>query len=249
MQPRRYYRTSGTTSTSAKDQSIWELDISIMNIGRFAHPTGLYCPDDLTASFETFGANCGPAAFAALTRTSVSAAMAYFPHYPRRRWCTIGDMRSALRGAVIEFDDTQGMLPACGVALIQIEGKSKHPMALLSNTHWIAIRYGCVYDINWRGWLPLATWEQVVFHAIAGNRARRAAGWSVYRGLHLHLNGTQLDCPHQGVGHLTFREMHQKAAIRQATLASPGREQAAAGDVVKLTHSDTTSGRMLASED
>ena len=157
-----------------------------LGLGKRAQTHGLYNPPDVDEAHKQFGANCGPASFAALARKPVIDVMPFFPHFPERRWTTLGDMRCALRTAGISFQGTGKTAPRHGFALIQLERsegtRPVHPMAALSLTHWVAVSDDCFFDINWDGWLPKPVWTRLVFPEL--RRVHRGVeNWSVRSGI------------------------------------------------------------------
>ncbi len=108
--------------------------------------------------------------------------MPFFPHYPARTWTTVGDMRSALDRARVDYHGTDDCFPEYGVALLQFEMGRMHPIAALKMTHWVAVCGGFIYDTNWDGWLPLSIWEQVIFREFQ-HRNPRIVSWRIRCGM------------------------------------------------------------------
>lgn len=155
---------------------------SFLNLGKRSNDYGLFCPPDLSQSHERFGANCGPASFAAAGRVSIATVMELFPHFPKRAWTTIGDMRAACLESSIGYREINGSAPKYGVALIQLVTKNTHPIAALKRTHWVAICGDCIYDVNWDGWLPIAIWEELVFRTLQRHDPN-VVSWRIKTGL------------------------------------------------------------------
>lgn len=160
-------------------------ELCLLNLGKRAQPTGLYSPADVNEAAARYRANCGPAAFAAITRCPVSDVMMFFGQFPEKPWTTKAQMRAALNSANLEWRDCGASLPGAGLALVQLLGPwcrpGIHPGAALSRTHWIAVTNGAFYDINWEGWLPQDIWEQLVFVGLR-DRYRGCSGWAVHAG-------------------------------------------------------------------
>jgi hypothetical protein len=158
-------------------------EIRSLNLGKRAQPTGLYSPADVNETAARYGANCGPASFAALTRRPISCVMSFFKQFPDRPWTNKTQMRTALNSANLEWRDCGPELPSEGLALLQLLGPwcrpGIHPGAALSRTHWVAVVGGALYDINWEGWLPQGMWEQLVFVRLR-ERYRGCSGWGVH---------------------------------------------------------------------
>lgn len=150
----------------------------LLNFGKLGAERGLYSPPDIQEAYERFGANCGPASFAAVRRSPVSEVMPFFPGFPEKDWTTVGAMRRALAAANLPFKDIKNELPLLGLALLQLEINEKplHPLFSLSHTHWVGVAGGCFFDVNWGGWLPIPVWEQVVFPKFRFG-AKPATGW------------------------------------------------------------------------
>jgi len=155
---------------------------SFLNLGRHDQPVGLYSPPDLNAARDRFGANCGPAALAAVIRASIISVMPFFPDFPARTWTTAGDMRTALDRARVDYHETGNCSPEYGVALIQFGTAGMHPIAALKLTHWVAICGSFIYDNNWDGWLPMPIWEQVIFSEFQ-HRNPKIESWRVRCGM------------------------------------------------------------------
>ncbi len=154
--------------------------LELLNLGTFAASSGLYSPSDVVETAEAHGANCGPASFAAIHRSSVREIMKFFPGFPERDWTTIGDMRRALLAARVAHFDSGKTLPDFGFALIQLISSDQplHGLFSLAQTHWVGVCGGCFYDINWRGWLPVPVWEKIILHQFAF-RGEPVRSWTV----------------------------------------------------------------------
>lgn len=152
----------------------------ILNFGRFGAVRGCYNPSDVVEAHEEYGANCGPASFSAICRAPVVDSMRFFPHFPKRDWTTIGDMRKALRAAETQFVEAGQKLPEFGLALLQLRTNNRptHPLFSLSQTHWVGVFQGCFYDVNWRGWLPIPIWEELVLSQLEFG-TKPVIGWAV----------------------------------------------------------------------
>ena len=145
-------------------KNAWPFSLQFLNFGKFDAKQGCYSPSDLTSARESYKANCGPAAFSAIYRLSITDVMRFFPHFPTRSWTTLGDMKSALTNAGLQFSVENGGLPKYGLALLQlrINDRPLHPYFSLSQTHWVGVCENCFYDVNWGGWLPVELWEELV---------------------------------------------------------------------------------------
>jgi len=160
------------------------IPLDVLNFGKFGALLGCYSPSDVFEAQKQFNANCGPAAFSAICRSSIVPAMRFFPHFPERDWTTIGDMKKALRASDAEFVDSGNTLPEFGLALLQLRVNDRplHPVFSLAQTHWVGVFHGCFYDVNWRGWLPIPLWEELVVSQLRFG-TKPVIGWSVRNGL------------------------------------------------------------------
>lgn len=138
-------------------------------------------PSDVEVANRVFGANCGPAALAAVLSLQVCDIMQYFTHFETRRFTTIRDMSQALSACCIEF--TLGTdVPDFGLLLLQVDG----PWTIYrgaqrwsrKHSHWIAVCSQHVYDINVGDWMPLLDWQQFIMPELV-DATRYATGWSV----------------------------------------------------------------------
>jgi hypothetical protein len=151
-----------------------------LSLGRRGARNGsLYNPADVHFANRFFNANCGPAAFAAVTRRSICSVMRCFPKFPRKPWTTRADMESALKKMSTEWSPVESDLPRRGLALIQLIGpwnRLRNPCAALTRTHWVGVYDDYLYDVNWDGWLPRFIWQQLIYPSLE-ERYRGACGW------------------------------------------------------------------------
>lgn len=158
--------------------------LELLNFGRFDAESGCYSPSDIMEAHRLFNANCGPASFSAVCRSSVQKAMQFFPHFPARDWTTIGDMKKALHAAQVKFADAGKALPEYGMALLQLRVNDRplHPLFSLSQTHWVGVCRGCFYDVNWGGWLTIPLWKELVLSQLRFG-VRPVIGWEIRNSL------------------------------------------------------------------
>src|SRR5438477_13185199 len=78
-----------------------------------------FVPWDIEVARINFGANCGPASFAAVTRREVCRVIGHFPHFERVRWTNLTQMLRAFAEAGYSTEVRRRVLPAPGVALVQ----------------------------------------------------------------------------------------------------------------------------------
>ena len=116
----------------------------------------LFAPSDLSEMARLLGVNCGPAAFAALTARNILDVIDLFPQYPERPWTSRTQMKSALKSSNLSWEAVNNAFPENGVCLVQFKGpwsNYSYRLAQVRHSHWIAVKRGFVYDVNWEGWL------------------------------------------------------------------------------------------------
>jgi hypothetical protein len=154
----------------------------------------LRCPSDLRLASKLRGANCGPAAYAATFECDVLDIMGSFPQFPRRPYTTTSQMISAFAGNGIDVRKCPGQFPTDGVALLQFIGpwgdETTTSSSALRRTHWVGVKGALLYDLNWGAWLPLISWEAIVFPMFTDFEPR-IAGWSVRCGLQVETTPTK----------------------------------------------------------
>lgn len=166
-------------------------------------PHQLRAPTDVMTAHRNFGANCGPATFAAMLSLQTCDVMQFFTHFETRRFTTFRDMTHALDACGIDF--TAGSeLPDFGFALIQVEGPWTQSRQVArwagKHTHWVGVCAGQIYDINADEWMPFERWEdQVLPRLIAATP--RGTGWSVKRSVRVP---AQAFSPEQAIPGLCF---------------------------------------------
>lgn len=133
--------------------------------GVLAQLAALRPPRDIQEAYQKFGATCGPCAFAALFEKEVAEIIALFPQFPEKQYTNLPSMKSAVRAQGFRFQCTNGF-PSFGLTLIS--GPERY-----YSRHWIAVRQGCVYDVNLDMWMPTVLWCRDVLPAIA-----RADRWT-----------------------------------------------------------------------
>lgn len=146
----------------------------------------LFVPWDIEVAHINFGANCGPAAFAAVTQREVCRVMQYFPHFPERCWTNLTQMVRAFGDAGYTTRVEKCAAPSRGVALVQWLGpwteKQFFSRWSLFHTHWVGIHDDWIFDHNDCRWQTLTEWS-------VGTGARliaevpRATGWRIKYGV------------------------------------------------------------------
>jgi hypothetical protein len=124
-----------------------------------AQLSALRSPRDVQEAYNRFGATCGPCAFAALLGKEVAEIIHLFPQFPEKQHTNIPSMKSALKRHGFRFEGTENF-PSIGLTLIS--GPEKY-----YSRHWLAVRQGCVYDVNFEMWMPTVLWCRDVLPAIA----------------------------------------------------------------------------------
>jgi len=139
-------------------------------------------------AYDVFGANCGPAAFAAALTLDVCDVMAFFDHFPFRDHTDLSDMICALERCCIDHEVAKEV-PSFGLLLVQLEGPwTAYGYARRwagQFTHWVAVSGDDVYDINAGAWMPERVWQEKVLAALI-RQTPRATGWTVKRGIAIH---------------------------------------------------------------
>jgi hypothetical protein len=154
----------------------------------------LWRPASTVADLGRVGATCGPAAFAALARLHIEAAISYFPDSTNVAWTNRTMMRRALTSIGFDFVHLSGEWPRVGMCLVHFTGpwtRRAYPAALLRQTHWVAVCGDYVFDVNWNGWLPRSNWEEVVIEKLLAER-RPADGWMVMAAFEVSVDGPAL---------------------------------------------------------
>lgn len=155
-----------------------------MNTPTLRRPS--FVPWDIEVARLNFGANCGPASFAALVETEVCRVISRFPHFERSNWTNLTQMLRALGGAGYRADVRRRELPSRGLALVQWLGpwteKDFFSRWSLPHTHWVAVRGPWIFDHTAQKWQKLAEWAGVVAKQFI-SELPRANGWAVKYGL------------------------------------------------------------------
>lgn len=145
-----------------------------------------FVPWDIDVARINFGANCGPAAFAAVTQREVCRVMRYFPQFPERRWTNLTQMLRAFAEAGYGAQVHKCTAPSRGVALVQWLGpwteKQFFSRWSLIHTHWIGFEGGRVFDHNACCWQPLADWAAGTAAGLIAE-IRHATGWRIKYGV------------------------------------------------------------------
>lgn len=171
----------------------------------FLPPNFLSTPHDVHVARAAFGANCGPAALAAILSLGVCDVMQLFPQFPHRPTTAPRQMRRALAICGLHVESIKEF-PDFGLALVAAVGPwSRWKSAggwILRYTHWVAVRGREIYDINEAGWSSIESWSVAVASTFQGAWPK-VSGWCVRLGLEIlpqdfpkfeRLNGLVRDC-------------------------------------------------------
>jgi len=150
----------------------------------------LYRPPDLLAENETWKANCGPSALAAVLGVPLREVRASFPSFPAKPWTTPTSMAAALVAQGVRHRVQQGMPRGSvhGVAFVQLRGTwdSAPERAQYRHTHWVGLhRTGgalSVYDCNAGaagGWLSADAWKAQVLAELLARHRGASGKWAV----------------------------------------------------------------------
>lgn len=146
----------------------------------------LFVPWDIDVARINFGANCGPAAFAAVTQSEVCRVMQYFPHFPDRRWTNLTQMLRAFALAGYKTGVEKCAAPSRGVALVQWLGpwseKQFFSQWSLVHTHWIGVEENWFFDHNAGCWQGFDEWSARTAPQLVAE-VPRATGWRIKYGV------------------------------------------------------------------
>jgi len=181
----------------------------------------LFAPPDLKEMARLLGVNCGPAAYAALIGRKILDVIDLFPQYPERPWTSRTQMKGVLKSSNLSWEATNDALPENGLCLVQFNGpwsNYSYRLAQLRHSHWIAVKNGFVYDVNWEGWLPTQNWEEVVLDELMKVR-KRCDGWGVLASYEVRCSRSSHFFP-SSASNLTQRFRPPYAAANLKCLAS-----------------------------
>jgi hypothetical protein len=142
----------------------------------------LFNPPDIGEAHEKYGANCGPAAFAALVGKPILEIIHLFPQFPAKRWTNGGSMKSALAAYGVIFKRVSEF-PKLGVAHMLIDGPWTGGRWAFHRSHWFAVNGHDIFDINSHaGWLQRPIWEAHILPDIIASY-KGGTGWTFNYGL------------------------------------------------------------------
>lgn len=153
-----------------------------------APPLAPYGVEDARRAWDSWGANCGPWAVAALLGVGMDAVRPLFPWFPERPYTKETDLRRVLDEAgLVWSEETQGW-PAQGLVRMAWHGPwwddvGVDPFARLRRSHWVATldteQGRFLFDGNAiaeGGWVTLDRWSQVWAPWIASLESADASG-------------------------------------------------------------------------
>lgn len=140
----------------------------------------LYRPTDAEQAFEEWGANCGPAAMAAICGMQLSEIRKHMPNFPG--YTTPSIVLQTLRSAGLKCDyGVERQWPLRGLVCIQFGGpwmeKGAHWAEPYKRTHYIGVMYDAVYDVNCDGWGTRAEWEAEIAPWLGGFHKKWDGTW------------------------------------------------------------------------
>jgi hypothetical protein len=165
-----------------------------------------FVPRDIEAARVNFGANCGPASFAAATGREVCRVMRFFRHFEDDPWTNLTQMKFALIESGHKIDVLKRRFPVQGVALIQWLGpwtkKDFFSRWSLLHTHWVAVQRTWIFDHTVGEWQTLEQWRDATASDFV-SQIRRADGWAVKYGV--EVENSNINWSTSGAGGTTER--------------------------------------------
>ncbi len=145
-----------------------------------------YIPEDIQEANESWGANCGPVALAAILHKSVEQVRSLFPSFAAKPWASPTVMEGALRRACVTWEACRTVhWPIYGLAWLQVEGPWQTAgvpaSAAYRHTHWVGVYAPgdlYIFDVNAGMWLPHDEWNREVMSSVVAC-SKKATGWKV----------------------------------------------------------------------
>jgi hypothetical protein len=157
-----------------------------------------FVPWDIEVARINFGANCGPASFAAITGREVCRVMGHFRHFEHSPWTNLTQMRRAFAEAGYVTTVRKCAFPDCGVALVQWLGpwteKEFFSRWSLAHTHWVAVEGRWIFDHTSGEWQTVEEWGGRVASEFVAE-IPRATGWRVKYGVEISKAGPAASHP------------------------------------------------------
>ncbi|MCB1423199.1 MAG: hypothetical protein KDJ69_12185 [Nitratireductor sp.] len=158
------------------------------------------------AANEAWGANCGPAAIAAVLGMTLDQVRPFMGDFEKKHYTNPTLMWDTLRRIGALFSYRGGELgrnnwPIYGFTRIQWEGPWTRPgvpkVARYRHTHWIGVNaidsnnigiFDCNATGNGTGWTPLTDWENILVPWIIEELVPRANGeWHITHAVEIKL--------------------------------------------------------------
>ncbi|HEY6231463.1 MAG TPA: hypothetical protein VIW64_09365 [Pyrinomonadaceae bacterium] len=138
-------------------------------------------PNDIEAAADSWSANCGPCALAALLEVPVNQVRDVLDGFDQRKYMNITHMKNALDRCGIERHSLGKQLPQHGLAFIQWGGHEAKPhFVQYQFTHWIAVypersnvvdSWPYVFEVNAPRLVRFDEWQRQM------SRISKGAGW------------------------------------------------------------------------
>lgn len=154
----------------------------------------LFKPPDIDEAFEDWGANCGPAALAAVLGIPLAELRPHLGDFEQRRYMNPTHMMQACQRLRLHGTTNKRWPSIHELALVFIQWggpwlKPGVPVgAAYRNTHWIALAGIAAYDVNVGHWIHRADWtdpETGVASEIVKRVPRCDGTWSVRYSINL----------------------------------------------------------------
>jgi hypothetical protein len=172
-----------------------------------------FTADDAQRAFESWGANCGPGALAAVTGLTLDEVRPHLTGFDQKHYTNPSMMFAALRSLDLKWEPRMtSRWPRFGLARVQWHGPWTQPgvpvRAAYRHTHWVAAE--CIqrklrasgslappepdisiFDINCinvGGWVPLSVWsEQVVPWLLKQCEPKADGQWHLTHAIEIYL--------------------------------------------------------------
>jgi hypothetical protein len=157
-----------TVNTFARAVRLNELGMPLLK--DIIKPERLFSPPDVEQASDEWGANCGPAALAAITGRTLAQVrpVVEASDFEQRGYMNPTHVKTALSALGLRFT-VHGSWVRRGLLFVQWGGPWLKPGvpigAAYRNTHWIAVDGAWVYDVNAShtahgGWIMRSAWDR-----------------------------------------------------------------------------------------
>ena len=188
-----------------------------------------FTAEDAETAYEAWGANCGPAAIAAVCGLTLAQLRPHLGDFERKRYTNPMLMWATLDGLDVEWHKISARAlrwPEHGLARIQWEGpwtESSVPKSIAyRHTHWVgAARRGtaiAVFDVNamgpTSGWISLDDWSKLLVPYILEKCEPGANGrWSLTHAVEVQARG--VNAGEKNTGGVPITERASEEGIHQ----------------------------------